>query len=207
VDLGGEALMKIHVESVRRTEMVDGAGGRHPSWLVAKVLTHDDGRSERQAMFFPPDTLEWRAAEYGIDHTDIDTLLKIVLYEPHLDPLEQPDHVHPMTLHNAPSVRHAREFHLQRVADAAARHPVTVAAHPSMADRDVLHEIRTHSPLHPSVIAAKAAFIAQARDTERGRRLLNTVEPHHTELPEAERLAHLHRTMNPRHEHYGAVDG
>jgi hypothetical protein len=33
---------------------------------------------------FPLDTLEWRAAEYDIDHTAVDDLLDIVLHEPYL---------------------------------------------------------------------------------------------------------------------------
>lgn len=34
---------------------------------------------------FPHDTLRWRAAEYGIDPLDSETLLRVVLHEPFID--------------------------------------------------------------------------------------------------------------------------
>lgn len=49
---------------------------------VANRVLNDDGTTTMMLHVFPPDTLEWRAAEYGIDPTDLDTLLDIVLNEP-----------------------------------------------------------------------------------------------------------------------------
>ncbi|GAA5046633.1 hypothetical protein HNP84_009761 [Thermocatellispora tengchongensis] len=61
--------------------------GAEPLWGVYQVkpdqMTH--------IHVFPHNTLEWRAAEYGIDHEDIGTLLDVILYEPFIpdprDPL------------------------------------------------------------------------------------------------------------------------
>jgi hypothetical protein len=61
---------------------------------------------------FPKDALEWRAAEYEIDHYDFDTLLGIILYEPLLD---DHSHLHPKHLYSAGSVAEARDFHLGRI--------------------------------------------------------------------------------------------
>lgn len=62
---------------------------------------------------FPKAALEWRAAEYGIDPADVDTLLDIVLHEQLLDDEEAatigPD------LFEAPSTERARQAHLARI--------------------------------------------------------------------------------------------
>lgn len=54
--------------------------GTADCWLVEQA--HPDGTPHLHV--FPTDTLAWRAAEYGIDLADTDTLLDIVLHEPHL---------------------------------------------------------------------------------------------------------------------------
>ncbi|MFI5687909.1 hypothetical protein [Streptomyces sp. NPDC051636] len=59
---------------------------------------------------FPKATLEWRAAEYGIDPTDVDTLLDVVLHEPFLD-----DEEAAANLFTAPSTVDARIGHLDRI--------------------------------------------------------------------------------------------
>jgi hypothetical protein len=50
---------------------------------VANRVTDDDGNTIMALHIFPPETLEWRSAEYGIDPEDTDTLLDIVLSEPY----------------------------------------------------------------------------------------------------------------------------
>ncbi|MFJ6380146.1 hypothetical protein ACIQI7_09115 [Kitasatospora sp. NPDC092039] len=98
---------------------------------------------EHHITLFPASSLEWRAAEYDIDHTTpagIDQILDILLHEPFVpDPLENRDTdpaaakgltapatqaVHgltagdtvPITLHNAPDRATARQAHLERIA-------------------------------------------------------------------------------------------
>lgn len=77
--------------------------------MYADVTTPDGGRCQ---YIFPTDTLEWRAAEYGLDPLDLDTLLEIVLAEPYLDPdPEDPN----LALFDAESVGEARDHHLKKV--------------------------------------------------------------------------------------------
>lgn len=52
---------------------------------VAKQVTKDDGTSTLVLHFFAPETLEWRAAEYGIDPADVDTLIDVVMHEQYID--------------------------------------------------------------------------------------------------------------------------
>lgn len=55
-------------------------GGR----IMALVDVTRNGETLRLAHVFPPDTMEWRSAEYDIDPGETDLLLDIVLYEPHI---------------------------------------------------------------------------------------------------------------------------
>ena len=80
--------------------------------MLATEITHDDGTVDKIAHALPVDILETRAAEYGIDPTDTDTLLEIVLYENYLPPQEPDD---PTTLYNAETVQEARDALITRV--------------------------------------------------------------------------------------------
>jgi hypothetical protein len=62
---------------------------------------------------FPKATLEWRAAEYGIDLADTDTLLDVILHEQLLD--EEEAASVPVDLFEAPSTARARAAHLARI--------------------------------------------------------------------------------------------
>jgi hypothetical protein len=92
------------VESV--TEQMDGSAD---CWHV--VTRAADGHGITHV--FPKTTLEWRAAEYGIDPTDADTLLDVVLHEQILDD----DTAARITadLFEAPSTSRARDAHLARI--------------------------------------------------------------------------------------------
>jgi hypothetical protein len=78
------------------------------AWMV----DYDDA----SAHGFPPETLSWRAAEYGIDPNDVDTLLEIVLHEPHVNL----HHTDPTFLYNTDEET-ARAAHLRRVAASPVR--------------------------------------------------------------------------------------
>lgn len=71
---------------------------------VVKEIVHDDNRIDVLLHTFFAETLEWKAAEYAID--DIDTAIDIVLYEPHVPPID----VASMT------PEEAREIHLPQIA-------------------------------------------------------------------------------------------
>ncbi|MFB8235525.1 hypothetical protein ACFC58_03145 [Kitasatospora purpeofusca] len=112
--------------------------GAAECWVVRQQ--RPDG--QHHVTVFPTASLEWRAAEYGIDHTTeagLDQIIDIVLHEPHLrDPLEHrasdpaaakgmtapsTEAVHglaigdeaPVTLHNAPDRATALSAHLERI--------------------------------------------------------------------------------------------
>lgn len=85
--------MEIEILSARINE----ESGRYE---VAKRITNDDGTQRMELQIFAPETLEWRAGEYGIDPTDVDTLVDIVLYENHMEV--------PRPLWNAPDRATAR---------------------------------------------------------------------------------------------------
>lgn len=60
--------------------------GAEPLWGVA-VVKEDDSRFLKT---FPHSTLEWRSAEYGVDHEDVDTLLDIILHESYIPREDDP---------------------------------------------------------------------------------------------------------------------
>jgi len=64
------------VEAVGRCTV----NNRDDWWAVDMV--EPDGRRMRHA--FPPETLHWRAAEYGYDPADVAALLDVVLHERHV---------------------------------------------------------------------------------------------------------------------------
>ena len=128
---------------------------------------------------FPADTLEWRAAEYGIDPSDVDTLLDIVLHEPHIDEPGNPFAIAAgqavpddgPTLFTADTVDQAREAHLRRIervkADKVrisirppARRPDAAVA--ARGAGDPLDVIRRRQ-LDPERVAAKAKLVAAER--------------------------------------------
>ncbi|MBO1413215.1 hypothetical protein [Streptomyces sp. FH025] len=136
---------------------------------------------------FPTTSLEWRAAEYDIDHTTpdgIDMILDMLLHEPWIaDPLEQRStdpaaakglaagQPAPVTLHNAPDRATARQAHLERIAHAK-RTRVAVTAGPAAGTRraaaakpapDPLDIIRRHHGITPEGVAAKTEIVEQTR--------------------------------------------
>jgi hypothetical protein len=86
-----------------------------PCWVV--TLLKADGNTHDVLM--PTVALEWRAAEYGIDPADVDTLLDVILHEPHIPMVDDgsglryadngPD------LLSADSTDDARAAHLARI--------------------------------------------------------------------------------------------
>lgn len=94
-----------------------------PRWAVHKI--DEDGVGHGH--IFPKDTLEWRAAEYGI--TDVEELLDIVLHEVHLPDVDRDDvaarkgfvtstspDAEPIQLFNATSTTEACDVHRLRIA-------------------------------------------------------------------------------------------
>ena len=89
--------------------------GETQCWQV--ILRKPDGNNH--AVVMPAMTLDWRAAEYGIDPMDVDTLLTVILHEPWMPMIDDgggsryadtgPD------LWTADTTTAARDAHLARV--------------------------------------------------------------------------------------------
>jgi hypothetical protein len=100
---------------IRSVEMRDVHENGH-NWVV--VTTRPNGVPH--TLSFPHITFAARAAEYGIDLSDIDTLLDICLHEG----FEGIDHTHPDFVYNNHE-DHARTALMSRIADTKQRHLVT----------------------------------------------------------------------------------
>jgi len=142
--------MRVQIDQVA-TDTTSG----QPLWIVDGVQHHDDGTSIRLRHVFPLDTLEWRAAEYGIDPADTATLLDIVLAEPYLT---KEDWAAGHQLHDAPDIATARRDHLERCAAAKWRHRIS-----SRTKTGPCRRILDESPMHPEAIELKQQLVAQAR--------------------------------------------
>lgn len=147
---------------------------------------------------FPKATLEYRAGEYGIDPDDVETLLDIVLHEPFLPDLSEPDShptdpawqmgvkgralfplgriragdAVPADLWTADSIDDARTAHLARIDHVKANIVrVTSAITTGTAGRgaDPLDLIRAH-PINPDGVKAHAAVVHMRRQQARGMR-------------------------------------
>lgn len=168
--------MKIEIISAQKVEQ---SGEQH--WFLATEVDRGDGVVERIAHIMPVDTFEWRAAEYGIDPADFDTLLDIVIHEPYLPPLSPSD---PPLLMAAPTVKSAREEHLARIADLRGKDRVVgrkgLSPFAAGADAVVISDsgtedpiavLKRDSPMSATHITAKRAHVAQARSDHAQKRL------------------------------------
>lgn len=153
-------------------------------------VTYQDVAGTVRHHVFPKNTLEWRAAEYGIDPADVDTLLDIVLHEPHAphpdDRLTADDDpavaaglmstapvsrgsvragdLVPTTLYTAETVEQAREAHLLRI-QYTKTNRVQISA--PRGRRDPLDAIRQR-PANPERVAAMAQHVDRTRRRLRG---------------------------------------
>lgn len=103
--------------------------GDSACWQV--TLIRPDGNKVHHVM--PTAALEWRAAEYGIDPTDTEALMEILLHEPHMPMVDDPQHGPQYAdsgpdLWTADNTDHAREAHLARVKASTVRIDVKGAA-------------------------------------------------------------------------------
>lgn len=161
------------IYEVQDVEMTTTRQGQ-PIWLVS--MLKPDGTVHCHA--FPPATVEWRMAEYGVA---LDEALDIVLHEPWavdpMDPVQpRPDPAarmtvrrpgsavdEPIRLHNAPTISDAREAHRLRIADAKTRIQVKAPK----GKPDPLDAIRQHGVTEDG-LRIKTALVDAARRGARG---------------------------------------
>lgn len=138
-------------------------------------VTYQAPAGEMRHHLFPKATLEWRAAEYGLD--DVDEILDIILHEPYA-PAEQPEGpvsllaapaetagrpAPRITLYTAESTAQARDAHRQHIASIKTDH-VQITA-PKGADP--LDHIRRNHGITPDGLRAKREQV----DTHRWKKL------------------------------------
>ncbi|WP_328494098.1 hypothetical protein OHS59_16185 [Streptomyces sp. NBC_00414] len=139
-------------------------------WLVTMSLS---GGLEHQHIF-PIEALEWRAAEYGIDPADVDTLLDLILHESEIpDPAQNRDDAalrkgwvtstdsdaEPVTLFRCASASEARTAHMLRVKDVKQNKVCVVEREGSL---DAIREDYL-AFMDVGQVAAKAAFVDRHR--------------------------------------------
>lgn len=135
-----------------------------PHWVVHHV--DEDGAGG--GYVFPKDTLEWRAAEYGL--TDVDEILDVILHEPWLTETQGPDDpaarvglvtstrpdAQPITLFNAASTADALAAHRLRIAEVQRIH---AHVHPPAKGKSPLDAIRTQHGITTAGVRAKREVV------------------------------------------------
>ena len=143
--------------------LLDGRG----HWVVEVTQTEDDGTVTTGTHTFPTDTLEWRAAEYGIDPSDVDTLMDIVLAEPYLT------EEHWQTgsrLHDADTVGQARADHIARCAKVKLAHRMSTRGKAAVP----LQAVRERHDMHPEALELKREMVRRSREQHRRARQSQT---------------------------------
>lgn len=105
---------------------------------------------------FPHEALRWRAAEYGIDPLDSETLLHVVLHERFIDTRAE----NPEFLYNTDQ-RTAREAHLSKIE--AVRTDVNVHDPDDHMQAIHTHHASTHDPLDHRRKSDSVAGLRDAR--------------------------------------------
>lgn len=167
-----------------------------PCWRIQ--TTDGDGRTHDTIL--PQVTLAWRAAEYGIDPADTATLIDLILHEPFLPNLEDPNAAaadpaakagmtvparrangrtrkgdpEPVRLHNANTIADARAAHLLRIN--AIKNTVRIEAPAGRGADNPLRQIHD-TVVDPTVVARLVDRVDAARRKYRGERIPRTPQP------------------------------
>jgi hypothetical protein len=164
---------------VEFTDAIDDGQGH---WIVHRRVTRTEEGSEpvveEGIHAFPHDALEWRAAEYGIDPSDVDTLMDIILTEPYI---ASTDYEPGTTLYDAPSIEDARKAHLSRCAKVKLAHRMSTRGK----NQPHVQRVKDNALMHPEAVEIKRDLVAQGRDAVRHRITIQATDPH------TERLARL----------------
>lgn len=186
------------VESATPEVFAAGKDGEEEA-VCWRVIVKDASGSGHTHVF-PADTLAWRAAEYGIDPTDTQTLLDIVLHEPFLPDLDDPEAAaadpaakagmtvparkangrtrkgdpEPVRLRNANTIADARTAHLMRIN--AIKDTVRVNAPGGKGTPNPLQQIHA-SVIDPVLVADLTGRVDQARRRYRGERIPRNPQP------------------------------
>lgn len=185
---------------VQSAEQQTLPGSVNTNWIITMDHVYDEGEQivgipEKAGVggatvpfqiVIPVDTLEWRAAEYGIDPADTDTLWDIVIAEFYMTP-DDYNHGQDPHLYGHPDRDVSKKSHMARVAKAKLRHRISTRnANP------VHQKIKQESPLNPEVIAMKTEHVRLSHQNEMAR----LARPQSTESDRVERLRAILRGGN-----------
>lgn len=98
--------MKITITDVEKDD-------KQSRWVISWTETDNEGNEKPVKLAMPLDMLEWRAAEYNIDPSDMNTLIDIAVCETYVP---QAFYESPEGLFNAPDITTAREAYLKQIA-------------------------------------------------------------------------------------------
>lgn len=143
-----------------------------PSWFIG--MTHvfeagdvipgggiaEGGETQECFITFPTDTLEWRAAEYGLP-VDMNLLWDVVISEMYMGP---EDYENEPELYKHPDRLASQKAHLARAARVKWRHRLSTRT-----NHEVHVRVKRESNMHPEALAIKAGVskIAHEREMER----------------------------------------
>jgi hypothetical protein len=110
-------------------------------WMIRWEEHRDDGFIQPVSLAIPLDTMEWRAAEYNIPASDINTLIDIVICERYLPPavIEGEN-----GLFNAPDIATARETYLAAIAEVKMKYRISTRV--KGGPLDVVRSLADHNP-------------------------------------------------------------
>ena len=139
----------------------------HPNGCILATVdvTDDAGNTTRLSHFFPPDTMEWRVAEYDLDPVaDADLILDIVLFEPHIEiPTDKMLYKTDRAAAKAALVDLVTQAKGKSEAAKAARRDARGAAAKAEADREAeaRGKIRGFSVWHPEIVDVKREMVVK----------------------------------------------
>lgn len=181
--MGTKGIVMIKIEF---TDAVDDGQGH---WIVHRRTTRTadgvDPVVEEGIHAFPYDTLEWRAAEYGIDPSDVDTLMDIVLAEPYLT---NEDYEPGTTLYDAASIQDAREAHIARCVKVKLAHRMSTRGK----NQPHVQRVKDNAFMHPEAVILKRELVKRSREELKRKAARRAADPHAERLA-ALRQEHAHR--------------
>lgn len=148
------------------------------------VILLENGEPELVAYDFPTDTMEWRAAEYGLDpEKDKDTLLDMVMAEAWMTEEDYLDDE--PKLYDCEDQETARKHHIARCSRAKLKQRLSTR---KKTDNPMLR-VRDESPMNPEILEMKRTHVNRARKAHQARKVVN---------PESYRLAQWRESMSSR---------
>lgn len=161
-----------------RVQFGDATEDGQGHWSVVVTRIEDDGIVTTGVHVFPTDTLEWRAAEYGIDPSDVDTLMDIILAEPYLTDQHWATG---SQLHDADTIDQARADHIARCAAVKLAHRMSTrgkAAEP-------LRAVRERHEMHPEALEMKRELVRRGREQHHQARIVDREQDRLNDLRQA----------------------